>query len=69
MSALKDADLDHVEVIVGGIVPDQEHASLMDAGVARIFGPGASRDEIVGSVSQLGAQVLNVKLSEGDFVQ
>ena len=69
MSALGDAGLDHVEVIVGGIVPDQEHASLMDAGVAQIFGPGASRDEIVGGVSQLGAQVANAKLSEGDFVQ
>ena len=69
MSALKDAGLDHIEVIVGGIVPDQEHTSLKDAGVARIFGPGASRDEIVGSVSHLGAQVANAKLSEGDFVQ
>lgn len=67
MAALEDAGLGHVGVIVGGIVPDTEHGSLTDAGVARIFGPGASRDEIVEGVAALGARVREEKLSVGDF--
>ncbi len=51
MAAIRTADMDHVRVIVGGIVPKPEHAMLLEAGVARIFEPGASRDEIVGAVA------------------
>ncbi|KQY63481.1 cobalamin B12-binding domain-containing protein [Nocardioides sp. Root140] len=54
---LAEAGLDDVAVVVGGIVPDSEHAMLTDAGVGRIFGPGSSRDEIVDAVNQLGAAV------------
>lgn len=53
MKALKDAGQDHIEVIVGGIIPDQEHQMLLDAGVAKIFGPGAMREEIVDTVRDL----------------
>ena len=67
MDALHSAGLGHVGVIVGGIVPDKEHLSLLDAGVARIFGPGASREDIVDGVSELGAHVRGKKLAEGDF--
>jgi len=69
MDALGHAGLGHIGVVVGGIVPDKEHASLEDVGVARIFGPGASRDDIVGGVEELGARVRAAKLSEGDFTQ
>jgi len=69
VEALRTADLGHVGVIVGGIVPDMEHPSLLTAGVARIFGPGASRDDIVDCVSDLGARVRGEKLAEGDFSQ
>ncbi len=67
MMALNDKDLIHVAVVVGGIIPDSEHAILKEAGVANIFGPGASRDEIVDCVSVLGAAVRDAKLKEGDF--
>ena len=69
MHALKDAGLGHVQVVVGGIVPDSEHAALSRAGVAEIFGPGAAREEIVDCVSQLGARVSDAKISVGDFIQ
>lgn len=57
MRALAEAGLGDVAVVVGGIVPDSEHALLIDAGVAQIFGPGSSRDEIVEAVSVLGHRV------------
>jgi len=53
MEALREAGLSHVAVVVGGIVPDAEIGLLMSAGVAHIFHPGATREEIVGKVSEL----------------
>ena len=47
MDALRAADMHHVRVVVGGIVPESEHAALTNAGVTKILGPGTSRDEIV----------------------
>jgi methylmalonyl-CoA mutase C-terminal domain/subunit len=46
MSALRAAGLGDVVVIVGGIVPDEDERSLVASGVARVFHPGASLDEI-----------------------
>jgi methylmalonyl-CoA mutase C-terminal domain/subunit len=34
-------------VVVGGIIPDQDIDNLKKAGVAAIFQPGTSMDEIV----------------------
>ena len=69
MTALKDAGLGHVEVVVGGIIPDSEYAALSKAGVAEVFGPGAAREEIVYCVSKLGARVSEAKIPVGDFTQ
>ena len=55
MEALGTADLGHVAVVVGGIVPDQDEADLLAAGVARVFHPGAAREEITGSIAALAA--------------
>jgi len=50
-AALAAADLDHIAVVVGGIIPDEEHQLLIDAGVAHVFHPGVSRDEIVENIA------------------
>jgi len=55
MAALREAGLSHVAVVVGGIVPDSEVDMLTSAGVARVFHPGASREDIVNSVATLSA--------------
>jgi len=54
MDALREAGLGHVAVVVGGIVPEAEQPALAAAGVGRVFGPGAARDEIVDCVAALG---------------
>jgi methylmalonyl-CoA mutase, C-terminal domain len=56
IDALRKAGLAHVGVIVGGIVPADEEPALLAAGVSAIFGPGASRDEIVEHVAALAAR-------------
>jgi pivalyl-CoA mutase small subunit len=46
MTALRDAGLGNVRVVVGGIVPDNEEAQLLAAGVREVFHPGSTMDEI-----------------------
>jgi len=46
MAALRAAGLAEVAVIVGGIVPDEDERALLESGVARVFHPGASLEEI-----------------------
>ena len=47
MELLKQKQMDDVVVIVGGIVPDEDAAQLKRLGVAAVFQPGASLEEIV----------------------
>ncbi|MEM7111906.1 MAG: cobalamin-dependent protein [Chloroflexota bacterium] len=61
MIALKEAELDDVEVFVGGIIPEQERPMLREAGVRAIFGPGSQRDEIVACAKQLAADAQKKK--------
>ena len=53
MDALREAQMNDVAVVVGGIIPDNEVSMLKDAGVAAVFHPGSSRDEIVGRIASL----------------
>jgi len=44
---LREAGLEHVGVMVGGIVPEADISRLQALGVARVFGPGTPLPEIV----------------------
>lgn len=46
MDQLRARALEHVRVIVGGIVPEADFAKLDALGVAKVFTPGASLTEI-----------------------
>jgi methylmalonyl-CoA mutase C-terminal domain/subunit len=46
MTALREAGLDDVAVVVGGIVPDDDEDTLLAAGVARVFHPGGALADI-----------------------
>jgi len=43
---LKEAGMDDVLVVVGGIIPDDDVAALKEAGVAASFGPGTTIAEV-----------------------
>lgn len=64
MAALQSAGFGDVSVIVGGIVPETEHEPLLTAGVARVFGPGATREEIVACAVELVATTRNARGAE-----
>jgi methylmalonyl-CoA mutase, C-terminal domain len=44
---LREAGMQDVLVIVGGIVPDEDISKLKESGVSAVFQPGASTQEIV----------------------
>jgi methylmalonyl-CoA mutase, C-terminal domain len=56
MQTIRDEGIDHVKVVVGGIVPDDEEQQLLDAGVSRVFHPGSNLDDIVAFVETLAAE-------------
>ena len=64
MKALKKARLEHIPVVVGGIVPDADERKLKKAGVRHVFHPGSSRDEIVSRVAELADQARSAKAEE-----
>jgi methylmalonyl-CoA mutase C-terminal domain/subunit len=56
MLALREAGVEDVQVIVGGIVPNKDEALLIESGVARVFHPGSSLQDIVDEVRLLAGQ-------------
>ena len=61
MQVLRENGLDYVRVVVGGVIPEQEHQMLLDAGVSQIFQPGAMREEIVHCVEELAVEAKAAK--------
>lgn len=47
LQLLREAGLEHVGVLVGGIVPETDVPKLLSMGVARVFGPGTALPDIV----------------------
>ena len=64
MAALREAGVNDVQVIVGGIVPASDEKLLLDAGVARVFHPGTSLDQIAEEVRALSARARAMRRSE-----
>ena len=55
-AALSKAGLQHVRVVVGGIVPDEDESMLKEAGVSQVFHPGSALGDIVSQVDELARQ-------------
>ena len=51
LDLLREKQMDDVKVVVGGIIPSQDISELKKMGVALVFLPGASLEEVVRSVS------------------
>jgi methylmalonyl-CoA mutase C-terminal domain/subunit len=52
MELMKKERLDDVLVIVGGIIPDQDIVKLKECGIAAIFQPGATTEDIISYVRE-----------------
>ena len=58
MELLREKGMSDVLVIVGGIVPDEDAEQLKKQGVAAVFQPGASLEEIVEFVRSAARQTV-----------
>jgi methylmalonyl-CoA mutase C-terminal domain/subunit len=47
MELLREKDVDDVLVLGGGIIPDEDIPALKDSGIAEVFGPGTTTEEII----------------------
>lgn len=47
MTALADAQLQDVEVVIGGLIPQEDHEKLLSSGVSAVFGAETKVDELV----------------------
>ena len=47
LQLLREAGLEQVGVLVGGIIPEGDIPKLLNLGVARVFGPGTPLTEII----------------------
>ena len=61
MTALHEAGAGDVQVVVGGIVPPNDERLLLDAGVARIFHPGAPLQDIALEIHGLTARARSLR--------
>ena len=52
MRLLREEGMDDVLVVLGGIVPEQDRETLLKMGIAAVFGPGTSTQQIVEFVQQ-----------------
>ncbi|MBX7072323.1 MAG: cobalamin B12-binding domain-containing protein [Pirellulales bacterium] len=51
MADLRQRGLDHVQVILGGIIPEEDLPALAALGVAKVFTPGASLTDVAAFVA------------------
>ncbi|HEY81490.1 MAG TPA: cobalamin B12-binding domain-containing protein [Anaerolineae bacterium] len=49
---LKKLGMEDVVLLVGGIIPDEDVQTLLDMGVAGVFGPGTLTSEIVATIER-----------------
>ena len=47
MDAMHDQNLNDVPIVVGGIIPDEDHYRLLESGVAAVFGPGTKMADVI----------------------
>ena len=52
-SELKKVDAAEIPIVIGGIIPEDDHPALRKLGVKKIYGPGASTEAIVRDLSSL----------------
>lgn len=52
----KSLGIEHIPIVLGGIVPVSDHAKLLEMGVSAVFNPGSSVDDIIESVNKLAGQ-------------
>lgn len=56
LELLKSNGQSQVKVFIGGIIPDEDLVRLKEMGVAGVYGPGASTDDIIRDIKETFAE-------------
>jgi methylmalonyl-CoA mutase C-terminal domain/subunit len=56
LAAMREAGLADTPLMVGGIIPDDDAAALVEQGVRRVMGPGTDTQQIAEVVGELAAE-------------
>ncbi len=61
--------IEHIPILLGGIVPVEDHPKMKDIGVAAIFNPGSSTADIIKTINELATrpQPADVKTAIADY--
>ena len=59
------AGRDDILIVLGGVVPERDHAALRDAGAAAIFGPGTVIPNAAGALLRLLFERLGLPIPPG----
>lgn len=60
----RELGVEHIPIVLGGIVPVADHPQVREMGVAAIFNPGSPLDEIVKTLQDLAARHPALKFAE-----
>jgi len=60
----KELGIEHVPIVLGGIVPVDDHPKLREMGIAAVFNPGSPMDEIVETIRALTAAAPTIDLAQ-----
>ena len=55
---LRDSEMGHVMVFLGGIIPERDHEKMFSEGVRAIFGPGSKTEEILSFLREADSRVV-----------
>lgn len=60
----KEMGIEHIPLVLGGIVPEGDHPELLRMGLAAVFNPGSSMEKIIDKLRELAARHASVRLEE-----
>jgi methylmalonyl-CoA mutase cobalamin-binding domain/chain len=60
----KQLNIEHIPVVLGGIVPESDYPALKDMGIAAVFNPGSPLDVIIKKICELAAARQTIPLDE-----
>ncbi len=67
IEALKEANLDHIGLVVGGIIPEEDENELLSLGVRKVFHPGSSLNDISEFIDLLAKDVRMTALKQWEM--
>lgn len=60
----RELGVEHIPIVLGGIVPVADHPTMREMGIAAVFNPGSPLDDIVKTLQQLASQHPPMKFAE-----